>query len=268
MPKLEPFLLANSPHSPQDSLRRNLEDCLKEYSDLDLLVELLQNALDAIDLKRYRLICAILNCDPEHADTIHKWNEAVIACLNNDHEVYTKADATIDKAKLYRNWHDDQARRDAWWTAVAAAFDFDKTQLIPAVGTLRYAPSLKIILDRRAAPISWLEIIDNGVGILNVLHAFTHQFSTKRTGPDRARRLGIRGSHGWGLTAVLGMSDAVQVASRIDGQSPLGYEFGHYASFARGAVNEPHNEELTLTDLKTAQLFDKDLLPVLSATLL
>jgi len=94
MPSLDPFLLATSPHSPQDSLRRNLEDCLKEYSDLDLLVEILQNALDAIDLKRYRLICAILGCEPEAPDTIDRWNKAVIACLKSDYDAYTKADIT------------------------------------------------------------------------------------------------------------------------------------------------------------------------------
>jgi len=241
-------------------MRRDIEDCLKQYSDLDLLVELLQNALDAIDLKRYRLICAVLGRDPEAADTINRWNQAVTACLNSDYEAYTKAEATIDKAKLYRNWHDDQARRDAWWTAVADAFEFDKTQLIPAVSNLRYVPSLKIILDRRAAPDCWLEVIDNGVGILKVLHAFTHQFSTKRAGPARVRRLGIRGSHGWGLTAVLGMSDAIQVASRVDGQPPCGFEFGRYASFAKGAVNEPQNDELDLTGPQIANLFDKTLL--------
>jgi hypothetical protein len=260
MPVLAPFSLAQSPHSTRDSLRQNLEDALKRYSDLDLLVEVLQNALDAIDLKRYRLICGVLGRDPEAGDTIDKWNQAVVASLKSDHEAYNKAETTIDRAQLYRNWHNDRARRDAWWAAVAEAFEFDKAQLIPAVGTLPSAPSLKISLDRRAAPVCWLEVLDNGVGISKILHAFMHQFSTKRPSPDRVRRLGIRGSQGWGLTAVLAMSDSVQVVSRTAGEPPHGYQFSQYASFARGTTNQPQNDELDLADPAIAKLFDKGLL--------
>src|ERR1043165_7534515 len=81
MPHLPADLLAQpSGTSPTETLRQDLEDCLKEYSDLDLLVELLQNGLDAIDPKRYRLICeqahpnrpmnrAWAECRPKGGDT-------------------------------------------------------------------------------------------------------------------------------------------------------------------------------------------------------
>jgi len=53
------------------------------------------------------------------------------------------------------------------------------------------------------------------------------------------------------------MSDVVQVVSRVDGESPCGYQFGQYASFASGVVSEPQNEELNLGNQATAKLFDK-----------
>jgi hypothetical protein len=47
---LDPDLLAAVDNlDPIELLRRDLEDCLKEYSGIDLIVEILQNAIDAMD---------------------------------------------------------------------------------------------------------------------------------------------------------------------------------------------------------------------------
>lgn len=81
--------------------------------------------------------------------------------------------------------------------------------------------------------------------------------SPRRSGPPtQTRRLGIRGNHGWGLTAVLGMSDLVQVASRVEGKPTVAYEFGQYASFAGGAVPAPRNVELDLANPEVSAAFD------------
>ena len=52
-----------------ETLREDLEDCLKEYSQLDVVVEVLQNALDAIDYKRYSLICNAARLKPDDNQT-------------------------------------------------------------------------------------------------------------------------------------------------------------------------------------------------------
>lgn len=96
MPLLDAFTLANSLISPEEYLRRTLDDALKEYSDLDLLIELLQNALDGIDQRRYRLICGILGRDPEANDTILAWNKAVNNCIQRDYDEYVPADPLAD----------------------------------------------------------------------------------------------------------------------------------------------------------------------------
>lgn len=255
MPHLPADLLAQPVGtSPTETLRQDLEDCLKEYSDLDLLVELLQNGLDSLDLKRYLLICGHAQRDPDAVDTVNRWNRAVLRCLDADYAAYQIADTPVAKAALYTEWLSDERRRDKWWSILAEEFGCDKAALIRFVTTMDYRPSLTVIV--RHGGEYWIEVVDNGVGIAAIPTIFRHQSSTKRPGQTRPRRLGIRGSHGWGLTAVLGMSEVVEVISRVPGQDAEAYQFSGYASFARSEVAEPQNEQLDLTQGAAAGLFD------------
>ena len=86
--RLNADLLAEQIPDPRQQLREDLEDTIKEYNELDLLVELLQNALDAIDLKRYCAICASAGRDPDDHDTVRRWNESVLEALGRDYDQY------------------------------------------------------------------------------------------------------------------------------------------------------------------------------------
>ena len=64
MESLENTLLVRTPElDPLEALREDIEDTLKEYGELDLLVELIQIALDSIDSRRYGAICESASLD-------------------------------------------------------------------------------------------------------------------------------------------------------------------------------------------------------------
>jgi signal transduction histidine kinase len=66
-------LLAREPIDPLGQLREDLEDALKEYRQFDLLVEVLQNAIDAIEARRWESLCAAA-CEDEAARRAAWWN--------------------------------------------------------------------------------------------------------------------------------------------------------------------------------------------------
>lgn len=244
MPELEHFILARSESDPAQMLREDLEDTLKEYMELDLIVELLQNALDAIDRRRYEAIAAAAGLDPSDPDTVSKWNASVAEVIEADVTAYEAAEGVADRAVLYRRFADDAARRSAWWEVLAAKFDANAGDLAAAATSVRGRLRVSV----RVGPPHWIEIEDNGVGMAGVLECFKHKVSAKRQSEEQPRRYGVRGSHGWGLTAVLGLSDRVEVASCTDGGAPEAFAFDDYASFVRGAVGHPRTSALDGSD--------------------
>src|SRR5581483_418455 len=227
-------------------LREDLEDSLKEYRQFDLLVELLQNALDAIEERRYRELCATARLNPASPDVIDVWNEAVLKRMKDDFDRY---DACADYAAIalfYGSCEDDGARRAAWWNALASGLHDAGLSTVSADELAATANSFRGSLRIRVETgnASWLTVEDDGIGISDVPAVFIHKASAKRAGAQRIRRLGVRGSHGWGLTAVLALSERVEVVSRVADAIADGYSFSDYASFTRGAVPEPRNEVL------------------------
>ena len=250
MPELDPFILARSETDPAQMLREDLEDTLKEYRELDLIVELLQNALDAIDRRRFEAIATAADLDASHPDTTRRWNAAVTKAIEDDAAAYEAADGMAEKAVLYRQFADDAARRTAWWDVSAAKFDASAADLAAAATSFR--GHLRVTV--RLGPPHWIEVEDNGTGMPDVLESFKHKVSAKRHADSRPRRYGVRGSHGWGLTAVLGLSDRVEVASCIDGAAPMAFAFDDYASFVGGAVAHPRTSALEGADASELSL--------------
>ncbi|HVO53125.1 MAG TPA: hypothetical protein VMT37_01800 [Solirubrobacterales bacterium] len=240
MPELDPFILARSEADPAQMLREDLEDTLKEYMELDLIIELLQNALDAIDRRRFEAIAAAAGRDPDDAGAIGAWNEAVLAAVESDVAKYEGAAGMAEKAVLYREFADDSARRSAWWDLLAPKFGGSAADLQAAARSVR--GQLRVTV--KLGPPHWLEIEDNGSGMADVLECFRHRASAKRDSDQLPRRYGVRGSHGWGLTAVLGLSDRVEVASCVEGQSVQTYAFDEYASFVRRSSTQPRTHRL------------------------
>jgi len=243
---LDPTLLARvADENRARLLREDLEDALKEYGELDLLVELIQNALDAIDERRYRAICAEAGRDPYDKATIEAWNSAVLEALNEDHAAYLGSSEAIDRASYYRMASDDASRRQRWYEILGGHLSGDPTSL--AIAAAKVRGPIRIVV--RVGPPHWLEVEDAGIGISEIPSVFRHKTSGKRQTEDRPRRLGVRGSHGWGLTAVLALSDRLEVVSKVDGSEATAYAFSNYASFVQGSVAQPQNEQLDLTAL-------------------
>ena len=245
MDHLGPELLANRPdRDPLAELRLNIEDALKEYGELDVLVELLQNSLDSIDELRYQKICHSVSMDHASMEVIEKWNAAVNNAIYNDYIQYSGLSTTIEKAALYRRWSDEQARRDSWWRHLAEQFDADADVLKEAAEGVKGRLAVTI----RIGPPVIIEVEDNGIGIDDIPAAFMHKYSTKRSGRDRSRRLGVRGSHGWGLTAVLGYSQAVDVASRVSDGEVKAYRFARYREYVLNPEVTPENYSLSIDE--------------------
>lgn len=243
MPALSPDLLARVREvDPKEMLREDLEDALKEYNELDCLVEILQNALDAIDYRRYALICEAANRDPQDVETIDRWNQAVLEGVRNDYDRYAQCQTSAQKAVFYQEALDDNERRSAWWETLAEHMGSSPENLEAATAT--YQPDLRITV--RIGPPAWIEVEDNGIGMSDIPSYFRHKSSTKRSSTTVQRRLGNRGSHGWGLTAILAMSNRVEIISKVNNDPPEAYAFSNYASFVRGGMEEPSNEQIDL----------------------
>lgn len=235
---LDPGLLARTAGDATEVLREDLEDALKEYSELDLLVEILQNAVDALDYRRYVTVSAAAGRDPVARETIEAWNKAVVEAIDKDYEQYIAATTAADRANLYKRWMDEDERRAAWWGRLTPIFGGTATGLAEAADS--YRP--KLIITVRPGSPAWIEAEDNGLGMQDIPDCFRHKSSTKRTHANEPRRLGTRGSHGWGLSAVLGMSDTVEVMSRVPKDAAKAYRFANYASFVTGKVGDPQND--------------------------
>lgn len=230
--------------APQEALRVGLEDALKEYGEHDLLVELLQNALDAIDAVRYRAICEAAGRDPNALETITQWNAAVEEAIKRDCEAFRAASDPATRATWYGTARDDASRRRQWWELLAGKIGGTARQLASAASSHRGA----VTVDIRTGADTWVSVEDNGTGIEDVLMAFRLTYSDKRARPSMPRRHGVRGAHGWGLPAVLGLSDRVEVASRCGGTEQA-YVFENFASFARGSIQVPEIRRVTFGEV-------------------
>lgn len=236
-------------HQDEDDLlediRRDLEDALKEYSELDLLVELLQNSLDALDHRRFIEICDILGVNHQDECVIEKWNAAVIELMREDCVEFQAKPDDLSRAIWHRAATNSVERRRAWWKSLSQSFD----KASSGAELLDYAPSwpsLRIQFELSSG-INYLTVEDAGVGISDILRAFKHKSGMKRPAPNVAKRLGIRGGHGWGLSAILALSDGVEIATRSPDGGWRGAIFSSFASFMR-AMGTPTIETLSPSD--------------------
>jgi hypothetical protein len=237
-------LLVTPSEDPLDTLRIGLEDALKEYGEHDLLIELLQNALDASDLVRYQAICSAAGRDPSNVATVKLWNQAVEDAIKADYEAFDAAPDAAERATWYGNAHNDPARSRAWWERLASKLGGSVEELAAAASSHRGS----VTVDVRTGSATWLTVEDNGVGMEDVTTAFRLASSDKRQRPTMPRRHGVRGAHGWGLTAVLGLSDHVEVASRR-GKVEQAFAFEGFASFARGDLPSPSIKPIAFADV-------------------
>jgi hypothetical protein len=230
--------------APLEALRVGLEDALKEYGEHDLLVELLQNSLDAIDAIRYRAICAAAGRDHGALETVAQWNVAVEEAIENDYDAFAAASDPAARATWYGTARDDASRRRQWWELLAGKLGGTAGQLAHAASSHRGAVTVGI----RTGSETWISVEDNGTGIEDVLKAFQLTYSDKRARPDMPRRHGVRGAHGWGLPAVLGLSDHVEVAARC-GSTEQAYIFENFAPFARGTILVPEIRRVAFSEV-------------------
>lgn len=255
--KLDSDILAKGTKiSPLEMLRQDIEDALKEYSIDDVLVELIQNALDAIDLKRFELFCEKVSVDSSDREIVEKWNRVVDSLIKNDYDQYCKAVKNqASLAIFYRKCSNTLERKEKWLLNLCQEFGCE--HLMTSVREIFDAQSeVNIGFDFDDCDGVWIEVEDDGTGIEDVLHAFTHKFSSKRHTYSRVKRLGERGSHGWGLSAVIGLSNQVEVVSCKKGSSKA-YLFSQYKSFVSGEVHEPLNFELVPDSPKANKLSQK-----------
>lgn len=242
---LNPDLLSRAQKSDAlEDLRTDLQDTLKEYGELDILVEIIQNSLDAIEAKRYSNIVAAAGLDPVNFDVTEKWNAAVREIVETDCTEYLKLNTNIELATYYKNANQISARRKEWWEVLGKHFSAP-ADVLEAASTA-YSPLIEITF-RLDSGLCWLEVEDNGHGMSDIPSCFRHTSSAKRSRKKTPRRLGVRGNHGWGLSAVLGLSDIVEVVSRTEGQECRGYRFSDYASFVSEQIDEPRNEQIDVS---------------------
>jgi hypothetical protein len=233
--ELEPWVVARAQEDPAEALRLDLEDTLKEYGEFDLLVELLQNAIDALDLHRFERITAAAERSPSDQGTIGGWNAAVLSLMSRDQDVYEAAAGSgFAVAQVQTAWMDRVQRRAHWWRELASQWTAAPDELEAAAAG---APQLRVRF--RTGDAYWLEVEDNGVGMPGIVECFRHRSSHKRPGTERPRRYGVRGNHGWGLSAVLGLSDRIEVITRRINGTAEALIFSDFASFVRGEVAEP-----------------------------
>lgn len=230
-----------------ENLRSDLEDSLKEYSELDLLVELLQNALDALDERRFRDLCGTLSVDPADDAIVAAWNQTVDDLVASDCAAFPRDSGWSSIAVWQRQAADKEQRRLAWFRAVVGHLNLDESALDLLSSYNSDWAELHVGLDLTGPNV--LTVADSGVGIPDVLNVVRHKGSTKR-GTQRPKRRGVRGSHGWGLSAVLAQTDRLEIATHFGGEL-RGYSFRDFASFRLGTVDKP-----TVTELDKSELGD------------
>lgn len=211
-----------------EEIRSDLEDSLKEYSELDLLVELIQNAIDAMDERRYRSICELLGIASTDDATINAWNQTVSELMKEDFESYPRDEGASTRAVWQSQMGNEDQRRMRWAQTLVKNLALEESAVDSIHGIDLHWANLELAVE--IGTPSRLTIRDAGVGIPDPLSAFRHKGSTKRRGTVQ-RRLGIRGSHGWGLSAILGLSNRVEVVTKVAGQSVKGLLLENFADF-------------------------------------
>lgn len=221
----------------REDIRSDLEDSLKEYSETDLLVELLQNALDALDERYYRSICAELEVDPTEPSTIDGWNRTVDELIRQDYDSFPERSTGVSPQAVWQaSASQDEIRRRRWASVLLTNLGLEQDSIDKIIELKLDWAKLDIILDLTGP--NQLTIVDSGVGIPDPLKAFRHKGSTKRR-QDQSRRRGIRGSHGWGLSAILGLCDRVEVATKTDQGEVQALRLERFASFRADATITP-----------------------------
>jgi hypothetical protein len=236
---------ANSAQTLED-LRTDLQDALKEYGELDLVVEILQNAIDAVENVRFANIVSAAGLDPALPETVEKWNAAVREVVSNDCDEFQKLGSNVELASYYKKAIESSSRRKAWWAILAKHLACDPSAL--DLASRAHSPEIHIAFNV-VDGVSWITIEDNGPGMLDLPGCFRHTTSSKRSRKSTPRRLGVRGNHGWGLSAVLGLSNEIEVISRSKGSDCQGYQFSGYASFVQEQTDQPTNQ---LVDISSA----------------
>ncbi|MFQ2167448.1 ATP-binding protein [Aeromonas hydrophila] len=248
MEALEASILASvNSLEPLDILRQDIEDALKEYSIDDLMVELLQNSLDAIDYVRYEEICALGSLNGSDNNIIERWNKCVKNSIEKDFIIYSKCKDQIEKASYYKDAISSDIRKNSWLEILAS--DFLCSSEVNIISRLKEIYSRKfqisISIDRVDNDGVWIEVEDDGIGMPDIIKSFTHKFSSKRNNFKKMKRCGERGSHGWGLSSVLGMSNKIEVISSHKNNTNS-FSFLNYKSFVKGDINSPSNNKLLL----------------------
>ena len=223
---------------PTESFRKTLQDVAKDYQEHDVVVELLQNSLDALDQHRYELICSAAGLDPASDKTIDAWNKVIRDLIEEDYAEYSQAlkgkPWEVQVAALYTKWKNDKTRRDKWWEVLGRAFNSTAAKLCKAVATTTYTPTLIVSYSQKRR---FFNIEDNGVGMdlspASVLNYFRHAEGNKRAGK---KRLGVRGSHGWGLSSVLAYTNSLKVYSTVDARAAVGWDFSGFREFRKGGT--------------------------------
>jgi hypothetical protein len=236
-----------------EEIRADLEDSLKEYSELDLVVELIQNALDAMDERRYQIICSAAEIVSDDGASIQAWNQTVTALMNDDYESFPDGEGASTRAVWQTQMSDEERRRRRWYEALVANLALDDSVVETLLGIDTGWAKLEI--DVEIGSPTRFTIRDAGVGIGDPLSAFRHKSSTKRRG-GTARRLGIRGSHGWGLSAILGLSNRVEVVSKVEGKPSLGLLMENFADFRARTGAVPVITQVDEDELATSGLPD------------
>jgi hypothetical protein len=243
-----------TPKDPIVGYRKTLHDVSKDYPDHDVVIELLQNALDAIDQRRYELICDAANLDAKADATIEKWNGVVRALIEQDYKNFQKAykmkpwQPTV--ASLYTQWKDDKRRRIAWWDALAKAFCTTAKKLTAAIDPTVYLPKLTVSYSHSRRV---LRVEENGVGMdLSKKETFLGYFrNTEGCKREVTKRLGVRGSHGWGLTSVLTHTNRLHVYSAVSGSTAVGWKLDGFRDFRTGGP-EPVPDQICPRDVQAA----------------
>lgn len=220
-----------------EDIRSDLEDSLKEYSETDLIVELIQNALDAMDERRYQNICERLAVDPTEATTILAWNKTVTDVISADFDSFPNTGSTAAKA-VWQSGKSDEVKARRRWAEVLISNLALSEESVEAVLNEQPADWAQLKVSIELTNPNRLTITDSGVGMANPLTAFRHKGSTKRRRGNN-RRLGIRGSHGWGLSAILGLCNRVEVVSKTINSSVTGLLLENFASFRAGSGVTP-----------------------------
>lgn len=245
---------------PLEQLRIDLSLAYKEYRGIDLIVELTQNGLDAMDQKRFDLVInkasEINGTQISLKESVSKWNSSVDELVEKDYqmwEVLRKNKKWNEMSILYNSWNDTEARKKEWWKVLATKLTGSENHADDLQKAAEsYRPVMEIGVNVKGGDVE-ISILDNGVGMENPFECFMMDESEKR----ETRRRGVRGAHGWGLSSILTVSRKLLVIGKKSGKDAKAYEFRDYSRFRLEDVPQPHDEELDLSDPTDRALFSR-----------